>query len=210
MASTAEQLFCVTELLEQILLHAELRDILLSQRVAKSWRATVQGSARLKQALFFEPVSGPRLVHQWSPFGIFAKRWCSIDTDQPVDFEPLLDPLLDKMLREMAALRREGPFIPCGGLDVSLGQQYHYPEASWKRMLLTQPPVAEMHLGVSESGELRGPCYELAVFSQPDGGRASGMVMEDLVQECWEIVHRRWRRMVTVITVCVLSSAQTR
>ncbi|KAK3717971.1 hypothetical protein LTR37_005397 [Vermiconidia calcicola] len=186
MANTAEQLFCVTELLEQILLDLEPVDILLSQRVAKSWRATVQGSARLKQALFFEPVSGPKLVQKPAPLGYFVKRWCSIDTDVPVG-APLLNPLLDKILRKTTPPESAGPFRRYEGLHVSLRQQYHYPGASWKRMLYTQPPIVEVHLEVREH-EQSSPYYAPAVSGAVR--RASGLTVEDLVKQCWEIVHR--------------------
>lgn len=49
------KLYAVTELLEDILLHLPLKDLLLSQRVNKHFKATIDGSLKLQRALFFSP-----------------------------------------------------------------------------------------------------------------------------------------------------------
>ncbi|KAK3719727.1 hypothetical protein LTR37_004264 [Vermiconidia calcicola] len=46
----------VPELLEIVLLHLSAKDLLLSQRVARLWRRTVQRSKSLRQTLFLEHV----------------------------------------------------------------------------------------------------------------------------------------------------------
>ena len=61
MASAANRVFGVAELLEKILLEAEATDILLLQRVCRFWQATVQGSTPLKQAIFLTRIHGSGL-----------------------------------------------------------------------------------------------------------------------------------------------------
>ena len=44
-----------TELLEAILVHVDMRTLLLSQRVSKTFEATIDGSLALQQTLNFKP-----------------------------------------------------------------------------------------------------------------------------------------------------------
>ena len=53
---SASKAFAIPELLEAILLHLTTRDLLLSQRVAKTWKPTISASRLLRQALFLEPI----------------------------------------------------------------------------------------------------------------------------------------------------------
>lgn len=53
---TTSAVLSVPELLEIVLLHLSAKDLLLSQRVARLWRQTVQRSKYLRQALFLESV----------------------------------------------------------------------------------------------------------------------------------------------------------
>ena len=50
------QVLCTIELLENILLMAPPKDVLLAQRVCKDWRRTIKGSMKLQRLLFFRPV----------------------------------------------------------------------------------------------------------------------------------------------------------
>lgn len=53
---SATRVFAIPELLETILFLLPTKDILISQRVAKNWKSTIDGSFLLKQALFIEPI----------------------------------------------------------------------------------------------------------------------------------------------------------
>ena len=53
---SASKAFAIPELLEAILLHLTTRDLLLSQRVAKNWKSTIEASRLLRQALFLDPI----------------------------------------------------------------------------------------------------------------------------------------------------------
>ena len=52
------KVFDTTELLENILLHLDERDLLRCQKVSKAFRATVQHLIKIKKALFFVPSDG--------------------------------------------------------------------------------------------------------------------------------------------------------
>jgi hypothetical protein len=45
------------EIVETILMHLPMRDLLLATRVSKTWHNIIYGSIALRRALFFEPVS---------------------------------------------------------------------------------------------------------------------------------------------------------
>lgn len=72
----AAAVFSVPELLEDILSRLPMTELLLSQRVSKQFKATIEGSVKLQRALFFTPTLAP-----------IAKR-----TSQTVDIK--LNPLL--------------------------------------------------------------------------------------------------------------------
>ena len=54
---SAARTFALPELLEVILISLPTKDLLLLQRVAKLWKATVAKSSALRQALFLEPIA---------------------------------------------------------------------------------------------------------------------------------------------------------
>lgn len=51
----AAKVFAIPELLERILIELPIRDLLLSQRVGRHFKATIEGSTKLLQALFLLP-----------------------------------------------------------------------------------------------------------------------------------------------------------
>ena len=59
-SASANQVFDTYELLENILLHLAIRDLLLSRRVSQQWQSLIKQSSRLQQALFLQ--AGPSLV----------------------------------------------------------------------------------------------------------------------------------------------------
>ncbi|KAK4903518.1 hypothetical protein LTR49_026859 [Elasticomyces elasticus] len=57
--SAGHRLTCVFELLEQVLLETDMKDILLAQRVNTTFASTIANSKALQQALFFMPLDHP-------------------------------------------------------------------------------------------------------------------------------------------------------
>ncbi|KAK5120101.1 hypothetical protein LTR85_006582 [Meristemomyces frigidus] len=64
--STAQQVCETYELLERILLHLPLRDLLLSQRICTSFRDLVRRSQNINRALFFSPAKDSVQWHRVS------------------------------------------------------------------------------------------------------------------------------------------------
>ncbi|PYI35262.1 hypothetical protein BP00DRAFT_308465, partial [Aspergillus indologenus CBS 114.80] len=118
----------IPELLEMILLHLNMRDLLLSSRVCRLWYDVIQQSSRIQQALFFRPyrqraaIGEPGLKNAlvrdklWDEF--FARV---LNSRRRPGNERHHLPKIESRKREDAYLR---------------------PEASWRKMLLHQPPTS--------------------------------------------------------------------
>lgn len=120
MDSAGVNLFNTVELLEIILLYLPIRDILLAQRVNAQWRATINCSNRLQRALFIELIV-PECQRN------------SLSEDSSGGPKVFFNPLADKLFWAMSLWQ-------VSLMDV-MPETWKYPEASWRQMALTQPPV---------------------------------------------------------------------
>ena len=158
--SSIDEVFRLPELLEIVLLHLPQKDILLSQRVSRSFRRTIQGSVRLQKALFLAPdwnlegrafnayamhnrpgrkPENNRLLLRAFP-GCYPTVTLVIVNDTPT-------------LNELEIGRRGNEHW---SWDVCISfpadrppntkPAVLYPEASWRQMFLSQPPCTSLHL----------------------------------------------------------------
>ncbi|GFN11051.1 hypothetical protein AtubIFM56815_008617 [Aspergillus tubingensis] len=130
------KIFLIPEVLEQVLVELDATTLLLSQRVCHLWNSLIKTSPTLQRALFFRPEKQPPTEDQ-NP-----KR--------------TTNPFLDKLLKHFVS----NPTSVNGTQDSSnwlclfmpqqttnhqrLGRKQHpysRPEASWREMLLDQPPT---------------------------------------------------------------------
>ena len=119
-----EKVLSTTELLENILLHCTIRDLLINAlRVSKQWKSTIDKSIHLQRALFFEPLS-------YEPLRLFnstkipgARFWARNTTD-PYAYSVLKNPFVDKYINVARYLRKSS---------------MQTAEASWRRMMPAQP-----------------------------------------------------------------------
>ena len=158
--SSAEQVFRLPELLEIILLYLPQKDLLLSQRVARSFRRTIQGSVRLQKALFFTP--------DWNlegrNFNAYARN--NRPGRKPENNRLLLRAFPGCYPTVTLVIVNDTPTLS----DLEIGRRGNehwswdvcisfpadqapntkpavlYPEASWRRMFLSQPPCTSLHL----------------------------------------------------------------
>lgn len=156
------QVFNTFELLELILLNLDPRTLLLSSRVARAWNSVVTSSTPIRRALFFEPVPcGDVSYIDWryddkrlyDPYldvdlgaplrgpnrnqvpRIYMPHWGRARDDQG-RFTVFVNPLLTKLF---PCLRKDGLYWGEKTPDLPFAAQR--PEASWQRMLFTQPAV---------------------------------------------------------------------
>lgn len=161
-----------TELLEQILINLPLRDLLLCQRVCKKWEALVSTSPTLQTRLYFRAAAGPKL---------------SETHPSSYTFNPLLEaafPFLFKPDHIGAAQRSDDWDVSFGDLDLpptleSCPKQFFYssftrnpevfrrPQASWRQMLLTNPPVTTVVFRKDTAGMMGRSVQECVVRVGP-------------------------------------------
>ena len=160
MDCAASEVLRLPELLEIILLHLPQREILLAQRVSRSFRESVEGSIRLQRALFFAP--DYKLEGRESN----AYSATSRPGEKPENNRLLLRafpanyPTVSLVIMHEAPtaneldLGRRGSEHRSWDVCVSLpadklpicSEAVSYPEASWRKMLLCQPPCSTLHL----------------------------------------------------------------
>lgn len=120
-----------------ILLDVPPKEVLLSQRVNKTWQLTIQNSAQLQRKLFFAPEKGGSLKFFYSSDKNrnWSECWKYSEDDiksHQVHFNPLI-------LKICEALRRSSRLNIC--VLSQLDEAWHFPTASWRRMLVSQPSV---------------------------------------------------------------------
>ncbi|RDW72586.1 uncharacterized protein DSM5745_07758 [Aspergillus mulundensis] len=136
------KIFSIPELVEAILLETDPRTLLTSaQRVCRLWNDLIKNKDELQQALFFKPSRKASSRHGHRQ----------------------MNPLIPRLWHEL--FRRKGfatpkYFLP---LDPIKAEAYQRPNASWRRMLLYQPP--EYRLGIIEYGICNNDA-ESAEFSE--------------------------------------------
>ncbi|CZT23993.1 uncharacterized protein RCC_09710 [Ramularia collo-cygni] len=160
--SAASRVFNIPELLEIILLNLQSKDLLLSQRTARSFHSTTQGSIKLRRKLFLEPdwnLEG-RVFDAYKPGNRPGRK--------PENNRLLLKAFPGCYPTITLVILRDG--ISAGGQSTfsSLGRREEWswdvcmsfpadrlpdvpaavlrPEASWRKMLLSQPPCKSLYL----------------------------------------------------------------
>jgi hypothetical protein len=158
--TATEQVFHLPELLEMILLQLSQKDILLSQRTSRSFRHTTLGSPRLQKALFFAP--------EWNFEGRVFNAYSHSNRPgrKPENNRLLLRAFPGCYPTVTLVIENDNPTTQ--DLDVGRTGNEHwswevcisfpadrppntkpavlYPEASWRRMFLSQPPCTSLHL----------------------------------------------------------------
>ncbi|OCK73612.1 hypothetical protein K432DRAFT_430496 [Lepidopterella palustris CBS 459.81] len=164
------------ELLEIILLALDTRSLLLAQRISTHFLAVITLSPRIQHKLFFRPrpVSSKLFPHHISPSP-------SPSTETSWILNPLLAlhfPLF--FLPKHPSSWYDLPTYDSFGLlpwaeSEELRERFMRPEASWRRMLVTQPPSTR--LGVVKTVSSRGRERGVAGWVEAEGDRGVTMAM---------------------------------
>lgn len=196
MESAASQVFHLPELLEVVLLNLPQRDLLLSQRVARSFRHTIQGSVRLQRALFFSPDwnLGGRAFDAYS-----ANNWPGQKPENnrlllrafPGSYPTVtLFIVNDSPTPNEMAIGRRGSEHRSWDVCISFPAErvpscspaVHHPQASWRKMFLSQPPCTSLHLVRRYQRSLN-----------PAIVREAGITMGDFVEEATK-TQEKWHK----------------
>ena len=130
--------FAITEIAERIFLELPPREILVSiQRTCRQFKAVVDGSKPLQQALFFEPITKTQLKRVfWTRWGIDEDDGLACVNNDSRSHCILAHPLLDKVING----------------DSTTEAYCRYAGASWRRQLAFQPPVKHILVIMDEFG----------------------------------------------------------
>ena len=138
----------IPEVLEIILLHTDMRTILTScQRVCRDWRNLITKSPSIQKALFFTPIK----ESEWGAG------------------EKVPNPLLAEMFPTIFPAKvnpgnRDFYFSDCTMTKdpVSL-DRFVRKDASWRRMLVQQPPILELGLFHIDSARGGDSAYSISI-----------------------------------------------
>lgn len=177
----SQQAAQIPELLEKILLELPMQDLLLAQRVAKSWKMLIEKSIHLRRALFIEPAACGSISYIDWRLGrrsgvenhyrattdiraddkeFYTERKANLGLGEPLrgedgtkrlvrypahwgrtrgdagTYKVFANPLLSA---RFPVLSRSGIYNGEAFTDLPPAMQYQ--KASWRQMLITQPPT---------------------------------------------------------------------
>ncbi|GIZ49393.1 hypothetical protein CKM354_001242300 [Cercospora kikuchii] len=144
----AQRMFNIVELLESVLLELSFKDLLITMpQVCKHFKNVIDNSASIQQALFFQPLPGPE-VHFFRGTGPEADYdgFFAVEEHAPKRVHVASNPLFGSA--EQWLLRNiqygHARYFVAGQSQI---QAFERPEASWRRMLGSQPPVKALVFG---------------------------------------------------------------
>jgi hypothetical protein len=196
MTSAAHQVASTTELTELILLHTDMRTLLVSaQRVCKAWQSLVQTSRPLQRALYFEAIApssdeditvgrtmNPLLMQTFPTF--FRTRWNEVvGTPYSKEFTTSLNPFgfMDETRVGALSETTRSSIAVHGASEPTKREAYLRKDASWRRMQVQHP--AAPNIGFSEAHMAAEPSYHTDIISAPAGhGVTMGMLYDTVYQ----------------------------
>jgi len=127
--SACEEAFSISELAGEIFLNLTTRDIPTGvTQTCRTWQHTTTSSKRIQQALFFEPVSdGPYSLHRTKS----GYKWRDKDGKVIKDYQIYFNPIVEAFLAVWRPLQQRRELVL-------------YPQASWRKQILAQPPLGNM------------------------------------------------------------------
>ncbi|CAI6096104.1 unnamed protein product [Clonostachys chloroleuca] len=112
------------ELLEYILLQMDMRTLLAAQCVCRAWDDVITTVPSIRQKLFFQPAPHSNVAEKNPLLAELFPHWFAHG-----EWANRREMFAAKDLSTLAFVRKE------------LNSAFQYEKASWKKMLLTQPPI---------------------------------------------------------------------
>lgn len=206
--AAATRVFGTFELLENILIRVSTKDLLHSQRVGKVWKGTIDNSPVLQRALFFLPVSKRVVTFTikplWYEKTLYGANYLEWNLKTWVEGECTVNPLFRQLFDIMSYVDRNHEV---GVVETTLSDYIakHLPSgysnrnASWRRMMPTQPPV-DSPLFTDHIDRDVGP--EFVAKRSFSYGK---IVMADVIEEL-EYNLRRYERVASIFSIIRLAA----
>ena len=192
------KVFDTVELLEAILLQLPCKDVLLAQRVSRTWQSIIHGSVKLQKALFL--ISAHEPLHSTKPTISLDGQSSALQEHANTTF---LEHRTEKLAHEVAAVGRGyndimlNPLLqqlfpsdqawPYTGCYSSETQALDLQDASLNKILLTQPPVLNIHF-YHKTPYARYSGYKDFMEASEIGQSMTIATMQDLLSA----LQRRW------------------
>ncbi|GAB1732661.1 hypothetical protein NU195Hw_Modified_424t2 [Hortaea werneckii] len=124
----------IPELLEAILYHLPFQNLLRAQSVCKQWQTVIDHSKKLQRALYFEPVFWDHVALCEEPEGgMCYSHWVRAGSGERCGTVHE-NPVLSTLIKTLLPVTRTTSFM------AQMSECWQRREASWRRMLVTQPP----------------------------------------------------------------------
>ncbi|KAF5674065.1 hypothetical protein FHETE_3125 [Fusarium heterosporum] len=145
-SNAVQQILFVPELLELILLHLDMKTLLVSaSRVCRQWAAIMAKSPRIQQALFFQPAlsttSGRPRAFTLNPLLVEKFGRCFFDIDRKYTYLRRADSFFRLPWAPEGAIAEQGLARSLSVLEKTRRlENFTMSSSSWRRMLVSQPP----------------------------------------------------------------------
>ncbi|KAI0382427.1 hypothetical protein F5Y04DRAFT_287880 [Hypomontagnella monticulosa] len=161
MTSPQDRAFGLPEILEYILSYLKEYEILVNaQRVSKHWKAVIESSPILQQALLFQESPGTKVGSQYTQNSLLKDVIPSLF----VAFEDF------DALHSLAMPRRAN--LNAISNDAKNIKGWFADGASWRRMQVAQPPITKVWMVIGKDGRYSGgPFAVFSDFEFPEGLR---------------------------------------
>ncbi|KAI1385520.1 uncharacterized protein F4822DRAFT_445470 [Hypoxylon trugodes] len=180
MASARERVLGITELHELVLRNLPPSDLLLNvPRVSKGWKNIIDTSPRIQQMLFLRgvlrsiPTHAPPSTDRYVKNTIVARAFTffreanSVVANRHYYTHP----------NDPAANEAEKRPLLFSANDDEFRRRWSTKRASWRKMLVSQPPITKIHWTITRQDEphLSGQPGTLATFTFEDGLRVGDL-----------------------------------
>ncbi|KXT01757.1 hypothetical protein AC578_2784 [Pseudocercospora eumusae] len=125
------------ELLEEILSHLPMKDLLFAQRISRTWQNCIKNSKRLQQGLFFRAPGAQPTVDL---VGELFNRTDPEGSD-PCKDSFLQSAVINPLLRKALSPKQMAHHLLRSDRSLSSETAFARPEASWRNMLWTYPEL---------------------------------------------------------------------
>lgn len=177
----AARVLTTGELIENILLRVDMHTVLVSaQRVCRKWHLTIANSRGIQKTLFFEPE--PELLrHRVDPRGpymrvnpLLYRHFAFLFNNKVGRHDMGWGTMLARAIEINIAHVHDADETPSiASRDMDVHRAFADPSASWRRMLVTQPPPRKVGyvLNHARRDDLRNRHTRCFVSQMPDGLR---------------------------------------
>lgn len=197
-----EAVISTPELFESIMENLDMATILTSvQRVCKDWKRRIDASSSIQTLIYLRPDNGDGLFGSCKVNPLLLKHFGPIlqrKADDFIGLEPRLRFRCERGYLDIRTLESMHLSIAAMGHGRIKHERFVRKEASWRRMLVSQPPpraVASINFGDNGRWERRSTDTPVTINTLPEGLRM-GQLWDTVYHALWSpytgSVEKRW------------------